>query len=158
MNKVLVRTLWMLILLLGLGLLGAQVITPIAAGEWARQAPEIAHLVVPYSVLGILGIACFQVALFAIARLLGMVDVDNVFSAAAVRWVNVIIWAAVAFVVLTLGVLVHMSLFVPGGGGPTFLYMIGALLAGVMAALLMLVMRELLTTATANRAELAEVI
>jgi len=158
MNQHVFRVLWVLLALVGLGLFGAQGLIPMVAAEEAYAVPEIAHLVIPYSVMAILAIACVQVALFAIAKLLSMVANDQVFTAAALRWVNTIIGAAVVFCALTLVVTIHVLWRVPGGGGPAFLYLFGVLFAGTIVALLMRVMRQLLVIATANRAELAEVI
>jgi len=117
--------------------------------------PEVASAVVPYSVAAILGIACVQVSLFAIARLLAMVAQEAVFTTPALKWVNLIIGCAAVFALLTFVVAYHLA---TNFGGPAALYLIAVAVVGLIIALLMRVMRELLVKATANQAELAEVI
>ncbi|MCJ7711207.1 MAG: DUF2975 domain-containing protein [Chloroflexi bacterium] len=136
----------------------AQVLVPVYASQVATIHPEVASLVLPYSVAGILFIGCVQVAMLVVWRLLSLVDGGVIFSRRAVRWVDVIIACAVLATVLSVGVLIHMLSFVPGGGGP-MIYYLGACIAGGLAfVLLMVVMRGLLESAIADRAALDEVI
>lgn len=136
----------------------AQVLVPVFASEVGTRFPEVAHLVVPYSLAAILFIGCAQVALLAIWRLLSFVDGGIIFTRRAVRWVDVIVICGAVATILTVVVLVHMLGFVPGGGGPTVYYLGGCIAAGLAFVLLMVVMRGLLLTAVADRAELDEVI
>ena len=136
----------------------AQVLVPVFASEVGTRFPEVAHLVVPYSLAAILFIGCAQVALLAIWRLLSFVDGGIIFTRRAVRWVDVIVICGAVATILTVVVLVHMLGFVPGGGGPTVFYLGGCIAAGLAFVLLMVVMRGLLLTAVADRAELDEVI
>lgn len=146
----------LVVLLLGSGL--AQVLVPVSASQVATTNPEVAYLVVPYSVAAILFIGCGQVALLVVWRLLSLVDDGVIFTRDALRWVDVIIACAVVATALSVGVLIHMLGFVPGGGGPT-IYFMAACIAGALAlVLLMVVMRGLLESAIADRAELDEVI
>jgi Protein of unknown function (DUF2975) len=146
----------LVVLLLGSVL--AQVIVPVYASQVGTTFPEVANLVVPYSSAAILFIACGQVALLVVWRLLSLVDGGIIFTRRAVRWVDVIIVCAAVATVLTAAVLTHMLGFVPGGGGPMIYYLTACIAGGLAFVLLMVVMRGLLLSAAANRAELDEVI
>jgi len=158
MTKLARRLLRVALVIFLLGSVLAQVLVPMWASAVGTRTPEVAYLVVPYSVAAILFIGCGQVALLAVWRLLSLVDGGVIFTRRAVRWVDVITACASVATVLTAGVLIHMLGFVPGGGGPT-VYFLAATIAGVvMFVPLMIVMRGLLVSAVANRTELDEVI
>ena len=131
---------------------------PVAASQFGTAVPEVAYLVVPYSVAAILFIACGQVALLVVWRLLSMVGGGVIFTRSALRWVDVIIACGVVATALSAVVWIHMLGFVPGGGGPMGLYLVAVVVAGLAFVLLMVVMRGLLESAIADRAELDEVI
>ena len=80
------------------------------------------------------------------------------FTRRALRWVDVITVCAVLATALTAGVLIHMLGFVPGGGGPTIYYLAACIAGGLAFVLLRAVMRGLLESAIADRAELDGVI
>ena len=81
-----------------------------------------------------------------------------IFTRQAVRWVDVIVACAAVATVLSAVVLIHMLRFVPGGGGPMVYYLVACITACLASLLLMVVMRGLLLSAVAARAELDEVI
>ena len=135
-----------------------QVLLPVLAEEIGGQYDETAHLVVPYSVAGILAIVCAQVILIMIWRLLSLVTDDTIFTAPALRWVDIIIASGAAAALLAAGVPAHL-LFVVGVGGPgEFLLLVTSILGGLAFVLLMAVMRDLLRAAITHRSELDEVI
>lgn len=146
------------LLVLVLGALLAQVLVPVQAVTTGRESPEVAHLVVPYSVAAILAIACVQVALAAVWGLLSMVDRGQIFSARALAWVDAIIVCAGVVAVLSAVVMVHLIFIVQIGGPGDFLGLAACVAVGTALALLMIVMRGLLRAAIADRSELAEVI
>jgi hypothetical protein len=146
----------LLVVLLGSVLV--QIILPAYASDVGARIPEVAYLVVPYSLAAILFIGCGEVALFVVWRLLSLVDGGVIFRRRTVLWVNVIIACAVVATLLSVGVLVHMLRFVPGGGGPTIYFMLACIVGGLAFVLLMIVMRGLLESAIADRTELDEVI
>ena len=152
------RLLRVALVFLLLGTVFAQLLVPVAASQFGTANPEVAYLVVPYSVAAILFIACVQVALFVVWRLLSLVDGGVIFTRRALRWVDAIIACAIVATVLSVGVLVHMLGFVPGGGGPMIYYMVVCVTGGLAFVLLMVVMRGLLESAIADRSELDEVI
>lgn len=146
----------LVVLLLGSVL--AQGLLPVFASEEGRVFPEVEYLVVPYSVAAILFIACGQVTLLVVWRLLSMVDGGVIFTGRALRWVDVVTACAAVATILGAGIWVHMIGFVPGGGGP-MLYYLAVCVAGALAfTLLMVVMRGLLESAIADRTELDAVI
>ena len=157
MNMLASRLLRVALVVLLLGTVLAQILVPVVASEEARTFPEVEYLVVPYSVAGILAIACVQVALLVVWRLLSMVDGGVIFSRRALRWVDVITACAVVATVLCAGPLIHL-LAVHGGGPGIVLGLAAALAGGLAFVLLMVVMRGLLESAIADRTELDEVI
>lgn len=158
MIKLASRLLRVALVVLLLGTVLAQVLVPVQATMVGTAIPEVAYLVVPYSVAAILFIVCVQVALLVVWRLLSLVDGGVIFTRRALRWVDVIIGCAVVATVLSAGVLIHMLRFVPGGGGPTIYFMLACIAGGLAFVLLMIVMRGLLESAIADRTELDEVI
>ncbi|MEW6225813.1 MAG: DUF2975 domain-containing protein [Chloroflexota bacterium] len=152
------RLLRVALVILLLGTVLAQVLVPVQASQVGTTVPDVANLVVPYSVAAILFIACVQVALLVVWRLLSLVDGGVIFTSRALRWVDIIIACAMVATVLSAGVLIHMLSFVPGGGGPTVYFMVACIAGGLAFALLMVVMRGLLVSAIADRTELDAVI
>jgi hypothetical protein len=152
------RLLQVALIVLLLGTVLVQALLPVFAFEEGRIFPEVAYLVVPYSVAGILFIGCGQVALLAVWRLLSMVNGEAIFTRRALHWVDVITACAAVATVLSTGVWIHMIGFVPGGGGPMIYYLGACVACGLAFVLLVVVMRGLLGSAIADRTELDEVI
>ena len=157
MNKLASRLLRVSLVVLLLGTVLAQVLLPVFASEEGRIFPEVAYLVVPYSVAAILFIGCGQVALLAVWRLLSLVDRGVIFTRRALRWVDVITACAAFATVLSAGPMIHLLFFV-GVGGPLMYWLAACLAGGLAFVLLMVVMRSLLESAIADRTELDEVI
>jgi hypothetical protein len=157
MNTLVIRLLRVALLVLLAGTVLAQVLVPLMGSEAGKTFPELAYLVVPYSVAGILVIGCVQVALLVVWRLLSLVNGGVIFTRRALRWVDVITACAALATVLSAGVMSHL-LFVVGVGGSLIYWLAAWLAAGVAFVLLMLVMRGLLESAIADRTELDEVI
>src|SRR5664280_2036382 len=158
MTKFASRLLRVALVVLLPGTVLAQVLVPLYASQVGTTFPEVAYLVVPYSLAGILFIACGQVALLVVWRLLSMVNGGVIFTRRALLWVDVITACATVATVLSAGVLIHMLDFVPGGGGPMVYYLAACVAGGLAFVLLMVVMRGLLESAIADRTELDEVI
>jgi hypothetical protein len=157
MNRLVIRLLRVALIVLLLESVLGQVLVPVFASQAAKTFPEVEYLVVPYSVAGILVIACGQVALLVIWRLLSLVSGGIIFTSRALRWVDVITICAAVATVLTTVVTTHL-LAVHGGGPGIILGLAGTLSCGVAFVLLMIVMRGLLESAIADRTELDEVI
>ena len=157
MSAIVIRLLHVALVVLLMGSLLAQVLVPALASELARTFPEVGYLVVPYSVAGILVIACGQVALLVVWRLLSMITGGVIFTRRALRSVDVITACGAIATVLSAGVMIHL-LVVHGGGPGIILWLTATLAGGVAFVLLMVVMRGLLEAAIADRTELDEVI
>jgi hypothetical protein len=158
MNLLVRRLLRATLILLMLGSALGQVLLPLAVSAVGSRFSETASLVLPYSVAGILVIACAEVALLAVWRLLSLVNGGVIFSRGALHWVDVIVGCAVIATLLSAGVLIHLLGFVGVGGPGVVLGLAACLVGGLAFVLLMVVMRGLLETAISNRGELEEVI
>ena len=158
MTKLVRQLLRVALVVLLLGFVLAQVLLPVVAHEAGTTYPELAYLVVPYSVAGILAIACSQVALLLVWRLLSLVSGGVIFTRRALRWVDVITACAAVATVLTAGPMIHLLFFVGIGGPGVVLGLAACLASGLAFVLLMIVMRGLLESAIADRTELGEVI
>jgi Protein of unknown function (DUF2975) len=157
MRKPVIRPLRVALAVLLLGSVLAQVLVPALASAAARNFPEVTYLVALYSAAGIAVIACGQVALLVVWRLLSMVTGGVIFTRPALRSVDVITGCAAVATVLNAAVSIH--LLVVHGGGPGIIAWLAASLAGGVAfVLLMVVMRGLLEMAIADRTELDNVI
>ena len=123
-------------------------VVPAVGRDLDEAGAEVAHLRWPMVIILFLGVLAVQVALVCIWQLLTMVRRDTVFSAAAFRYVDVIIGAAVG---MTLLAMVLSFLLAPGedvAPGIVLLIVIGGMgTAGI--ALLVLVLRVLLAKAVA---------
>ncbi|NLU68908.1 DUF2975 domain-containing protein [Streptomyces sp. HNM0574] len=147
-----------------LGFFGQIVVIPSTAAAEVELFPAYAPFATPYVTVAILGVACVQVALVAVWRLLGMVRQGAIFTGLAFRWVDVVIGAAVVATVLAAGAAAHLAVAeIPSPGDSMDVE--SALAAAVVAAatgaafaMLTLVMRGLLRRATELDAEMAGVV
>ncbi len=154
MSPLVIRALRVLLILIALGALGAQVVIIVVVATHPEF--EVASRAVAYSVLGVAAIACVEVALVALWVLLSMVRRGAIFDERAFRWVDVISVAGLVAAGLVAAFCVHAGEIddSPGLGGIG----LGVAVSGVAFALLMVVMRGLLRSATVLRRELDEVV
>src|SRR4051794_24920270 len=124
MNKLVIRLLRVALVVLLLGSVAGQLLVPLVASQSAKTFPEVEYLVIPYSVAGILVIACGQVAMLVVWRLLSMIGRGVIFSRRSLRWVNVIIACGAGATLLNTGVSLH--LLVVHGGGPGIILWLAA--------------------------------
>ncbi len=158
MDKLVIRVLRVTLIVLLVGSVLGQVIVPGYGYAVAETNPGIQLLVIPYSVIGILIIACGQVALLVVWRLLSLVGNGVIFSRRSLRLVDIIIVCGAIATILNAAVTVHLLAAVHTGGPLMFLWLFASVAGGVAFVLLMVVMRGLLESAIADRAELDEVI
>ena len=119
------------------------------------DAAPMAWRVTAVSILA-LWVVCLQVVAVCIWRLVSMAAAEAVFSAAAFRFVDVVIGAITVAAVLTAGL---ATLLVPGDVAPGVVGLIyGAAVATGGVALVVVVMRSLLRKAIEMRTELDEVV
>ncbi|MFA4841551.1 MAG: DUF2975 domain-containing protein [Agrococcus sp.] len=144
-------------MLLGASLVGQLWFIPLAAWEVVSELPAAAPLQLPGIVGCVAIVACVQVALLALWRLLSLVAHERIFDPSAFRSVTAIIVSAAAAAALFAAALVILSAAnaVPPSVGA--LLVVGLLTSGGIA-LVVTVMRELLRKATELEHELAEVV
>lgn len=140
-----------------LSLAGQVLFVPLLAAEAVQEVPEAAGLRWP----GIIGcvaiILCVQVALLCMWRLLSMVAKDRIFEQRAFRLVDVMI--ACGAVGAALFAIAAVILIVAQALPPVVaLFLIMGFFGAAGVALLLVVMRGLLRTATALGDELAAVV
>jgi len=122
----------------------------------AEQDPEMAYLRWPLTAFAVVELACVQVVIVCTWRLLAMVRDDEIFSDAALRWVDAIVAAiAVGWLFLT-SFFLYVGFNADDPGAPLLLFLL--VVAGAVLGLLMVVMRTLLRNATALRTDLEAVI
>ncbi len=143
-------------LLLGLLVIQALMLPAIAA-DYAVDAPELAYLRWPYLIASILVVACVQLAVLCVWRLLGFVQEGSIFSTRAFTWVDRIIGTTVVATILVVAMNAYLTAInmIPPG---LFILLGGAAVGGLCLALLLVVMRALLVRATELESDLSEVI
>ncbi len=127
---------------------------PLLASDVVATFPEAAGLRAPTLALTIAGVGTLQVAAVCLWRLVTMAGREAVFTTSAVRVVDVLVGAAclaAALAVAQLVVLVVGDAQTPGA----MLAVLAALVAGVGAALLLLVVRGVLGRAVVLEREVA---
>jgi hypothetical protein len=148
-----------LLVLMGLGLLAAQVVLiPLLAAEAARIYPEVAYLQQPFTIVAMLILVCGEVVLVCIWLLLSRVRVGEIFSSRAFPVVDTVIIALLVAGSLFAGLFLYMQLFVRNNNPGMALIMVGGGFATVSLALLVYVMRSLLKRATELEHDLSEVV
>jgi hypothetical protein len=146
------------IVLIGvIAVLGQAVVVPLMAAEAAEAFPEVAYLRIPGIVGCVAVIACVEVALVCVWRLLSMVARESVFSPAAFRPVDVIVGCVLAATVLLVAAFAILAAARALSPGMMIMLVAGAV-GGAGLTLLMVVMRGLLRKAAGLEQDLAEVI
>ncbi|MET9296704.1 DUF2975 domain-containing protein [Streptomyces sp. NPDC003077] len=147
-----------------LGLFGQFVVIPGTAANEVDRFPPYAPFAAPYVTVAIIGVACVQVALIAVWRLLAMVRHGAVFTPSAFRWVDTIIGSSVLATLLAIGVTGHLALAeIPSpDDGMDVVSALAAAIAcvgvGSAFAMLVVIMRGLLRKATDLQTEMAGVV
>lgn len=133
------------------------VVLPWMSGSVAHDNPEVAYMRWPVLALSILGLACVDVVLVCIWRLLDAVQEARIFDPELFGWVDWIVWALAAAAIVSFVTLVYLlatavgPITVPASA-------LFATLAALGMMSLMTVMRALLHQATALRTEMDAVI
>jgi hypothetical protein len=133
-------------------------VLPQISGEYAHDDPGHAYLRMPYLIVAVVIIVCFETALVALWQLLRKADRGKVFTDGSFMWVDVIIAASAVATVLTCGLLIHASFVAQVGPLGLLLALAVFLVIEVAFILLLVVMRNLLVTATNQQGELEAVI
>lgn len=145
-----------LVLLFGILVMLQTFSLPGQFAHMAQESPEHAYLRWPLTAVAVFWVLCVQVVIVCTWQLLTLVKNDRIFSPAALRWVDGIVWAIAAAWVVLLGVFLYVGFNADDPGGPLLLFL---LLTGVtVLGLLMVVMRALLRQATTLRTDMEAVI
>jgi hypothetical protein len=146
-----------------LGLLVAQVMS--FPGEFLFSREEGAEADPwrwPMLLFAELEAVALQAVIVCVWRLLTLVQRDQIFTEASLRWVDVIVWAFVAgwlLLAAMAGSLVAYIYFTPELRDPgTPAVLVGITLIGAVLVLLIVVMRDLLSQATSLRTDMEGVI
>ncbi|MEV0325238.1 DUF2975 domain-containing protein [Micromonospora echinospora] len=122
----------------------------------AEESPDMAYLRWPMTAVAVFWVLCVQVVIVATWKLLTLVKHDRIFSDAALRWVDAIVWAIIAAWAVLVGVFLYVGFSASDPGLPLLLFL---MVVGVAAlGLLMVVMRALLRQATTLRTDMEAVI
>lgn len=145
-----------LVLLFGILVMLQTFSLPGQFAHMAQEAPEQAHLRWPLTAVSVFWVLCVQVVIVSTWKLLTLVKNDRIFSDAALRWVDAIVWAVGAAWAVLLGVFLYVGFNASDPGLPLLLFL---MLVGVaVLGLLMVVMRALLRQATTLRTDMEAVI
>ena len=122
----------------------------------AQQSPEDAYLRWPLTAVAVFWVLCIQVVVVATWQLLTLVKRDQIFSDAALVWVNAIVAAIAAAWVVLVAVFLYVGFRATDPGLPLLLFLLSVGVA--VLGLLMVVMRALLRQATTLRTDMEAVI
>jgi hypothetical protein len=122
----------------------------------AEQNPSEAYLRWPSTIVSVFWVVCVQVVIVATWKLLTLVRKDLIFTEAAIKWVNVMVWAIAAGWTVLVAVFIWVGINAddPGVLVLFFLFTTGVSVIG----LVLVVMRALLQRATTLRADMESVI
>jgi len=130
---------------------------PGVAAVTAQQNPDLAYLRIPGIIGGVLFLALVQIVLLCIWKLLSLVRGDQIFSARAFRYVDIIIGSMVAAAVLLGGSLAVIYAARAVNPGILLLGVLG-MVVGIALALLVVVLRGLLRKALQLEQDMSEVV
>ncbi|WP_394615598.1 DUF2975 domain-containing protein [Lentzea sp. JNUCC 0626] len=121
-----------------------------------EQHPDRAGENLAIMIVAIFWVLCVQVVLVATWKLLTLVRKDLIFTEAAIKWVDVMVWAIAAGWVVLVAVFIYLGTI---ADDPGVLVLFFVLTTGVsVIGLVLVVMRALLQRATTLRSEMESVI
>lgn len=146
------------LLALGIGTLLVQVLVVVQARETGFLFPEVEHLVVPYSIAGILTVAAVQVGLVALWMIVSAIARGSFYQTATLRWIEVLRWVPVPAATIPSLVALHLLVMVGVGGPGVVLGLMAALVSGAAGFVLVTLGRQVYLIQAAEHAELETVI
>lgn len=165
MSRALVIFLQTLLAIAFLGALFAQVVViPTAAADEVAHFPPYEAVRVPFVTSAIIFVACFQVLLVALWGVLHRAGKGTVFESGALTWTNIAIGAIAAGAVVLAWLFVYVTFTEipsPADGMDTLGLWMGSAVGTVAAiglALLLVIGRQWLRRAIAQRVELEQVV
>lgn len=124
--------------------------------DFAERNPNSADLRWPLTAFGIAVLLCVQVVIVATWKLLSMVKTGRIFSPAAMKWVDAIIWSVAAAWLMVFVVFLFVGFNADDPALPLLMFLI--VVGGAVLGLLLVVMRTLLHQATTLRTDMDAVI
>lgn len=129
MNRLVQWVLTGVVSLFLLALILGQFLVPIVASDVSHQMPEVRHLVAPYSVLGIVTIACIQGAVIFLYLAVSRRTKDSFFTNNTRMWIFAAgLLCTVAFLIPA-GTAIHLLSTVHAGGPGVVLGLAASLVA-----------------------------
>jgi hypothetical protein len=122
----------------------------------AQQNPDEAYLRWPSTIVSVFWVVCVQVVIVATWKLLTLVRKDLIFTEAAIKWVNVMVWAIAAGWVVLVGVFIWVGLNADDPGVMVLFFLFTTAVSVI--GLVLVVMRALLQRATTLRSDMESVI
>ena len=159
MNRVLIVASQILLVLFALGILVVQgVVLPMAAQQSREMFPEVDFLYAPllYSLEFVLLLA--DIIIVCLWMLLARIWAGTIFSDSSFRLVNVIVGCFAVAAVVFIALLWVVQFGIRAGGPGVVLSLLAGAGGAAFAALVLLIMRGLLRTATQQRNYLEEVV
>lgn len=132
-------------------------IIPLGAVELGQEF-DLPDLVAPYSVAGCLTVAAAHLFLFSTWRIVHYVATGSFYTEPVTTWVKVAKVAVIFGCLMPIGTGLHLLVFEDAGGPLMAPFVFGVITLAIAAASLLELLVELYRGASANVAELAEVI
>ena len=129
---------------------------PGGIAHMAQESPRDAYLRWPLTAIAVFWVLCVQVVIVATWKLLTLVRKDLIFTDAAIKWVDVMVWAIAAAWLVLVAVFVYLG-FIADDPGVLVLFFVFTTGVSVIG-LVLIVMRALLQRATTLRADMESVI
>ncbi|HEX6358177.1 DUF2975 domain-containing protein [Actinophytocola sp.] len=145
-----------LVLLFGVLLVFQFLSLPGQVRYMAEESPDLSYARWPMTAASVFMVLCVQVVIVCTWKLLTLVQKDRIFTEAALRWVDTIVWAIAAGWTVLVGVFLFVGITADDPGAPMLLLLMVMVVAVV--GLLMVVMRALLRQATILRTDMDSVI
>jgi len=147
----------LIVVLVALLVLCQTVVVPAIAAGTAERIPPLAFLQWPGVIAAAVFVACLQVALICVWRLLSLVGEGSIFNPRAFVFVDVIVGAIIVATLIVLAAIILLTAVGAASPSITLLSVLGVVIGAVLA-LLVVVLRGLLRTATQLESDLAEVV
>lgn len=146
---------------LGLSLPGCllfQAAVCLLAWQTGQETPEVAPLVVPYSITGVATLVCAQILIVALLMLVRAVSRGAFFTTQTRRWVEVARIMVALGPGLAAATFLHMMFFTPSGHPVMWLGFLGSITLGVGLFSLVSLAKSIFIAAWADKTELEAVI
>lgn len=136
---------------------GLYVILPLLASE-IGQVMDVPYLVVPYALASCITVLALYIFMLAVRKVVSFIRTARFYSMPVQRWVKVAKIAVICGCLMPVSVGLHLLILENAGGPLIPLFVFGVVMVAVLASALLDLLVELYRDASANVAELADVI